>query len=134
MRIEFSVHGTPQPQGSARAFMPKGWSRPVITSDNAKLKPWRQEVAGMARQAMQGEPLESAVYVECEFSFPRPKSLSKKVRYKTTKPDADKLLRAALDSMTGIVFRDDAQVVSCRVTKGFAEEPGARFAVGTLDA
>lgn len=34
MRVSFTVLGTPQPQGSAKGFVPKGWTRAVITTDN----------------------------------------------------------------------------------------------------
>ena len=137
MTISFTVHGTPQPQGSAKAFIPKGWKRAVITSDNKKLKPWRQDVAAMASEQMQlsvmhGHPLECAVAVTCRFFFPKPKSTSKRITRKITKPDVDKLLRAALDSMTGIVFRDDAQVVESHIYKEFAQGPSAQFTVETL--
>jgi len=121
--IQFTVIGIPQPQGSARAFVPKGWNRAVITGANSKNKPWRQEVSGMADNAMQnlsivGKP--KPVLVKCDFFFDRPKS-QKKVLHKTTKPDLDKLLRSVLDAMTGIVFEDDSQVVACEITKGFGQ-------------
>src|SRR5580693_4611109 len=53
-RVEFSftVFGVAQPQGSTRAFIPRGWTRAVITTDNAKLKPWRQELTQTAMVAM----------------------------------------------------------------------------------
>ncbi len=40
--IEFTVYGVPIPQGSTKAFVPKGWTRPVVTHDSARTKPWRQ--------------------------------------------------------------------------------------------
>jgi Holliday junction resolvase RusA-like endonuclease len=42
-------------------------------------------------------------------------------RYPTVKPDATKLTRAVEDAMTGIVWRDDAQVVDQYVTKVYDE-------------
>ena len=131
MRVEFFVHGRPQPQGSTKAFMPKGVRFPVVTSDNAKLKPWRQQVAGMAATIAQGITLD-AVRVQCEFSFLRPKSTSMKVLHKTTKPDLDKLVRAVLDSLTGIVFRDDSQVIAVIATKAFAEREGAWICIESV--
>ncbi len=38
--VKFTVYGRPVPQGSTRSFIPKGWTRAVITTDNKKLKPW----------------------------------------------------------------------------------------------
>jgi len=35
--LTFQVYGEAQPQGSAKAFIPKGWKRPILTSDNAQL-------------------------------------------------------------------------------------------------
>ena len=122
----FTVHGIAIPQGSTRAFIPKGWSRPVITAANVKTKPWRQEIAGCAIHAMSENGLTiigrgQAVSVAAWFRFPRPKSVSKKILYKTTKPDLDKLARSLLDALTGIVFEDDSQVMEMHVSKHFGD-------------
>jgi crossover junction endodeoxyribonuclease RusA len=133
MLIEFQVHGKPQPQGSAKAFIPKGWKRPIITSDNKTLKPWRQDVSQLAAQAMQGQETTTApVSVAVTFCFARPKSVKASVVHKTTKPDVDKLLRSVLDSMTGIVFRDDSQVVCLVGQKEFGPVEGAVIRVRTI--
>ena len=124
MNLSFTVLGRPEPQGSTKAFMPKGWTRPVLTSDNKKLKPWRQDVSGKALEAMHGKlTTEEAVEVRVRFYFAKPKSTPKRVVEKITKPDVDKLLRGILDSLTGIVFADDAQVtgVACEKLFGLPE-------------
>jgi crossover junction endodeoxyribonuclease RusA len=51
------------------------------------------------------------------FFFERPERA--KSSLKTTKPDIDKLQRAALDALTGVLFEDDSQVVSVICTKDF---------------
>ena len=84
MKLLFTVYGVPIPQGSMKAFTPKGWTRPILTSDNKKTKPWRQEVAGAALEAMQ------------RYGFEKPQSTKKSVVAKTTKPDLDKLARSLL--------------------------------------
>lgn len=135
MQIQFTVHGTPQPQGSAKAFVPKGWNRAIVTSANPKNKPWRQDMSAMAQQAMVagGHDLEmGAVRVTVTFWFSKPKSTKKSVVHKITKPDSDKLLRSVLDSMSGVVFKDDSQVVECHVFKSFADPEGARITVESL--
>lgn len=119
--ISFTVFGKPQPQGSTRAFMPKGGRFPIVTTDNKNLKPWRQDVASQSMLAMAGaQPIAEAVRVECRFFFLRPKS-AKKAVHKITKPDLDKLERGIFDGMTGIVFLDDAQIVSSHATKMFCD-------------
>src|ERR1700693_1389314 len=82
MKISFTVYGKPEPQGSTRAFIPKGWNRAVITSDNAELKPWRQQIT---RTAIEEFPKQNGgrcdpiardvpVFVRMDFYLKRPAS------------------------------------------------------------
>jgi crossover junction endodeoxyribonuclease RusA len=135
--VNFTVFGVPQPQGSIRAFMPKGSSKPILTSDNKKMKPWRQDAAWLGKEAMQkaGERLfvkPIAVAVDVTFYFQRPKK--SKGCHKTTKPDVDKLLRALLDALTGICYEDDSQVASCIIVKVFDETPRTEVRVSVLES
>ena len=126
--LVFTVYGEAQPQGSARAFTPKGWSRPIITSDNADLKSWRQLVAEHASGAVAKLPpaerslLLEGVRLTIAFYLPRPKSLPKRVTAHTKKPDIDKLVRACCDALTAICFRDDSQVCELVTAKHYASE------------
>lgn len=104
-----------------RAFTPKGWTRPILTSDNPNLKQWRQLVAVGAGEKMQGAPIAGAVVLIAAFYMPRPKSMSMKVRQHTKKPDLDKLVRALKDALKGVVWVDDSQVVSLSATKEYAD-------------
>lgn len=123
MNLSFTVYGRPQPQGSIRAFMPKGRRFPVLTSDNLKLKPYREAVAlyalmAMAQQVL-SEPVKrpAAVCVKIKFYFKRPESAPKERTEVTVKPDVDKLARAALDALSGVAFEDDSQVVYLEARK-----------------
>lgn len=112
--IRFTVYGTPRPQGSTRAFIPKGWKRAIITSDNAKLKPWRQEVTGKAA-SLGIEPFAQHIPLSLtvDFYFDRPASATEKKRPgMTVKPDVDKLVRGIFDALKGVLYHDDAQIVS----------------------
>lgn len=137
MEFAFTVFGTAQPQGSTRAFIPRGWARPVITTDNGKLKPWRQELSQTALIAMQecGAKLasrEMPISIALTFVFEKPRSARKTAVHKTTKPDLDKLLRAVLDGLTGIAYEDDSQVCECRVAKIFGSPARLEVQVCTL--
>jgi Holliday junction resolvase RusA-like endonuclease len=132
--VKFTVLGVPQPQGSSRAFIPKGWSRAIITSANPKNKSWRQEVAGAALCEMKehkpsgrGMPMR----VMLAFYFQRPKSV-KVLAEKTTKPDIDKLCRSAIDALTGIAFEDDSQVTELFATKAFGNPPRVEITVSEV--
>ena len=120
--VEFTVHGRPVPQGSSRAFVPKGWTRPVITSANKSLKPWRKEISETAAFEMNGREMFSKgvpVRATLTFYFRKPSGVKKAQQFKTTAPDLDKLTRAFLDGLTGIVFHDDGQVAEVRASKMF---------------
>jgi crossover junction endodeoxyribonuclease RusA len=132
--MKFTVYGQPIPQGSMRAFMPKRGKFPIVTADNAKTKPWRQEIAGVAHAenaeaylapSRTGIPFRVAI----DFFFDRPVSLKKSIVDKVTKPDLDKLARSVLDALTGICFHDDSQVVDLHVTKNFGSPARAEITV-----
>jgi crossover junction endodeoxyribonuclease RusA len=122
------VRGIPAPQGSKRAFVQKG--RAIVVDDNPKtLKDWRAAVASVLQNQWAGPPIDGAVSVELYFSLLRPKSAPKSRIWHTTRPDVDKLARALLDAMTGIVFRDDSQVTDLVVQKRYWQESGVRVIV-----
>lgn len=136
MSIKFTVIGIPQPQGSSKAFVPKGWTRAIVTSANTKNKPWRQEVAGTADTYMFNHDLNLLdgvpVQVNVNFYFDKPKSTKKSVVHKITKPDLDKLARSIFDALTGVVFKDDSQVVKCSLGKFFGTPSRAEIEVTQL--
>ena len=96
------------------------WTRPILTSDNKRTKPWKQEVKQIAAMNIRAPFLKpQAIGIFCKFYFQRPKSTKKSIVDKVTKPDIDKLARAILDALTGIVFEDDSQVTTLVCWKGF---------------
>ncbi len=131
MNLEFTVWGVAQPKGSAKAFIPKGWSRAIVTSDNPKNKGWQQlvaEAAGRARDAVGAELLEGPVRLLVSFYLPRPQSLPKKVVHHLKKPDLDKLLRSVKDGLTRVAWKDDSQVVDVKAVKRYADKGTAPHA------
>jgi crossover junction endodeoxyribonuclease RusA len=127
MTITFTVFGVAQPQGSARAFMPKGARFPVVTSDNPQLKQWRQLVAAEASRALNARPaserglIVGPVRLIARFYLARPKSIGAKAVPHLTRPDLDKIVRAAGDALTGVLWRDDSQINECVSAKAYAD-------------
>lgn len=126
--IAFTVKGVPIPQGSLRAFVPKmckacgGGRRAVLTSDNPRLKQWRKTVSVEAQKAMGWtEPAGKNVPIRLEIVFYLPRAKSNKSIDAVKKPDLSKLLRAAEDSMSKIVYADDAQVTEVHCFKAYGE-------------
>lgn len=141
-RIEFRcrVVGVPQPQGSARAFVRGG--RPIVTSANPKNGAWRDSMSCAFAEAIDSQsrlppPLfDCAVEVSAMFVMPRTKTMGKKGKPHTVKPDCDKLIRSLCDSLSeSQVIRDDCLIVSYAwVTKRYAdigEQPGVVVEVRT---
>jgi len=128
--IELTVYGVPIPQGSTKAFLPKGWKRPIVTHDSAKTKPWRQAIVDASREQMAGRaPFEGPVWLRVMFFLPRPKSAPKRIVEPAKLPDLDKLVRAVGDALTAAgVWRDDGQVIATSARKAFAG--GMRDPVG----
>ena len=140
--ITFTVYGSAVPAGSKTPWNPRrkdgslvlrADGRPVIaTMDSTKQhgRNWKNAVASAAREAYQGELLRGPVQVVFEFFRVRPGGhfgkggLNKKGRdtpFPITKPDLLKVARAIEDSLTGVVWTDDAQIVAEILTKQWGE-------------
>lgn len=122
------VPGTPIPQGSAKGFVVG--KHVNITHDNDAVMPWRSDVAARIRATI-GPTIAipaGPVRVGLTFVMPRRANEPKGPKPHTTRPDLDKLCRAVLDAMTGLVFTDDAQVTeldAAKVRATIGEQPGA---------
>jgi Holliday junction resolvase RusA-like endonuclease len=124
------VPGLPISQGSKKAFQ-RG-NKIVLVESAAGLKSWRETVA-RAAQAEGRTILETeAITLSLMFMMPAPKKPVR--RYPTTKPDIDKLTRAIADSLTGVWYKDDSQIVHLEAQKCYTtEQPGVYIAIGHLD-
>lgn len=135
--ITFAVFGKPQPAGSKRAFVLKGGAhagRAIITDANPKAKDWKIDVKHEAQRAYDGEPWECPIVLTLRFTLERPKSHyrtgvnANKLKDSapiapTSKPDTTKLCRGVEDALTGILWKDDAQIVTQYVSKRYGR-PG----------
>ncbi len=147
--LSFDVRGLPLPQGSVRAFVRGG--RAVVVGVRQSLADWRSAVAGEARGVMteaDAAPLAGPVVVHLWFRLPRPRSHylpagrrrpEPELRidapdYVATAPDIDKLIRACLDALTAVVWRDDAQVVRLVAQKRYDDTPGVAISVWRASA
>ncbi|GIV03997.1 MAG: hypothetical protein KatS3mg015_2827 [Fimbriimonadales bacterium] len=120
------VPGIPAPQGSKRHV-----GHGVLIESSRSVGPWRERVALHLVESHPSKPRRDYIAVHLTFCFPRPKSHFKKdgtLRASAPKfpgrPDIDKLVRAILDAMTGIVFVDDSQVIRLTATKVYDTTPG----------
>jgi Holliday junction resolvase RusA-like endonuclease len=141
--LAFSVLGEARPGGSKRAFVVKG--RAVVTDDAGKSgKTWRRDVQLAANAALEQaggfELLAGPLVVRMTFYRRRPKAhygargalLPSAPAYPTVKPDALKLARAIEDALTGLIWRDDAQIVAGAQAKRYGEPERVEISVTEL--
>jgi crossover junction endodeoxyribonuclease RusA len=120
--LSFRVDGLPVPQGSMKHV---GNGR-LVHSQGAALAVWRATVA-LAARAQNPKIIEGAVAISLDFYLPKPRTVKRDMP--TVPPDTDKLIRAILDSLSGVIFLDDSQVVEIHATKSYGE-PGVEIKVG----
>lgn len=143
-QIRFTVYARPEPQGSVRGFVYQGQfdkkPRAIITTNNKKLKPYRQELTHTVMAALQEAEIVSPmagkhipVGVVLDFYLERPASIPKKRTCVVVKPDLDKLVRSSLDALTGTAFLDDAQVVRLVARKHYGVPERAEISVIVLE-
>jgi len=144
--VRFWVPGVPAPKGSWQGIPVRtntGKVTTVLRSDK-RLEVWTAAVRLAATQAYSSKPWQTPVLLVGEFRFPRPQAhywSSKKKQgqlrdtapfFKESAPDIDKLARAVLDALTGVVYADDRQVAVALWTKRYVvggEAPGAFIVV-----
>jgi len=133
--IEFRVPGVAAPQGSKKAFRTRG-GRIALVESCSRVKPYRATVALAAREVWAEGATHGTVGVSIAFTFVRPKShynakgvLRAGIATHPGKPDIDKLCRAVLDSLTGIIYADDSQVVSLVATKSYGNTAESRISI-----
>jgi len=132
------VPGTPAAKGSFKAFMPKGGHYPILKNDNARTGPWQERIALAVHEVWPHGLMRGGVALSLYFTFTRPKGhygtgrnagkLKPSAPHNMLKtPDVDKLERAVLDALKGVLYVDDKQVFRVRKLKrygDYGEPPG----------
>ncbi len=113
---------------------PTAWAR-AGQNGRFKFTPKKQAVAMdvvrfAANRAMGSKPLLSGpLHVSTRFIYAWPASWSEKKRkaagahWKTSRPDADNLIKLVADAQNGIAWTDDAIVASATIQKQYGVKP-----------
>jgi Holliday junction resolvase RusA-like endonuclease len=146
--VLFTVFGTAAPAGSktrATAIGADGAAKSWTRDSSKASYPWKAAVRAAAAEAMNGSGLlDGPLSLQLFFHRPRPKTHFGTGRNAgvvkpsaperpTTQPDLLKTARAIEDALTGIVYRDDAQIVHEILTKHFGEPARVNVVVAPLD-
>jgi Holliday junction resolvase RusA-like endonuclease len=142
--IRLTVFGVAQPQGNKTGFVNRATGKVAMREGrsneaNASFKDWRSAVAAAGRewQASNGAVLlDEPLGLTAIFHLPKPSSAPKWKLWARGRPDVDKLARAVLDALTGVLWVDDSRVVSLHVQKPYAigSPPRAEITVEPLGA
>lgn len=123
--ITFEVAGDPVPQPRPRVTTQGGFARAYVPAKHP-VHAYRSSLAAAARAA--GAVVhEDGVEVVIDFVCGRPKSHLRKSGVKPDAPrwprfDLDNASKAVLDSLTGVCWHDDAQVLRLVASKVYGTE------------
>lgn len=130
MIASFTLSGVVVAKGRPRLTTRGGFAR-AYTPD--KTRRFETLVHDAARAAIGPvDPYTGAVEMEAHVIVPIPKSWPKRDKLAAMegrirpegKPDLDNYVKALADGMNGVVYADDAQIVSQRATKRYGDDPG----------
>jgi Holliday junction resolvase RusA-like endonuclease len=114
--VHFVVEGKPVGKGRPRITR-RGTYTPAATVA------WERQIGYAARVAMAGAaPFEGPVGIAVTAVLKLPKKYREDAK-PITGVDADNILKAAMDALNRIVYRDDAQVVTATVGKVYGLTP-----------
>lgn len=142
--FQLTVYGTPAPAGSKRAFAIKRGGVPTgriaISDASKRSRPWKDLISQAAGPVMGGRALlDCALAVSFTFYVRRPKGhyskrgglLPSAPPFPTVKPDVLKLARAVEDALSGVVYRDDSQIVTEHLVKRYGEPERVELTITT---
>jgi Holliday junction resolvase RusA-like endonuclease len=132
--IVIELAGPPQGKGRARV------TRSGIAFTPKATRSYETALRWAAQVAMRGaKPLEGPLQLLVRACMPIPTSWSKRRQRlaaanelkPTTKPDFDNIAKTC-DALTSIVWKDDSQVVDCRIIKAYSDRPRLELTVTLL--
>jgi Holliday junction resolvase RusA-like endonuclease len=110
----------PKPQGRPR-FARAG--KFVRTYDPPESRAYKDAVRDAIKLQCPTYYPDQAIYVSIWFHMPRPKRLRLRPNIPHIKrPDVDNLAKAILDALTGVLWRDDAQICRLHIDKRYTDD------------
>lgn len=134
--IYFKVIGEPVGKGRPR------FTRAGTTYTPRKTAEYESLVRLEYERQCSGLPYPKGIPIKMEinafFGIPRSTGVKSRERMRsgeirpTKKPDVDNIAKIIADSLNGIAYHDDAQIVSCTVHKRYSSEPRVEVSIGEV--
>lgn len=112
MTLNFTFYIKPQAKERPR-FSKHGHAYTSI-----KTKTFENTIKYLAKKQFHGKPLETPLTIVFNFYFKRPK----RTILKYPRPDLDNLIKSCSDSLNGIAYKDDSQIIRVYGYKAWGEE------------
>lgn len=140
MTIAFTIPGVPVAQPRQRHALIAGHIR-NYTPTRDPVNVWKAATQHAAAAAYDGPLLDGPLSLDVTCIFPRPASRTWKTKPmlqvpRTGKPDVDNLYKALADALTGVLFKDDAQITDAVIRKREAagdEQARTEVVVSSMD-
>ncbi|NYB73871.1 RusA family crossover junction endodeoxyribonuclease [Sedimentibacter hydroxybenzoicus DSM 7310] len=125
--MKFTIPGEPKGKGRPK-FSSKGKFVKAYTPETTvNYENWVKICFQEARQQM----LTGQLHAELKCFYSIPKSFTKKkkkdasncILRPTKKPDIDNICKIIFDSLNGLAYADDKDIVSCKVDKYYSDNP-----------
>lgn len=140
-KITLVIYGEPTAQGRPRFTTRGGFPRAY---DPAKSRDYKERLKTAAIEQMQGSPpLEGALTLSVRVYRSIPKSMSKKKAESAqwgklrpiTKPDVSNYIKGIEDTLNGVCWHDDSQIVAYKEPFGkyYSTEPRVEIEVDELE-
>lgn len=129
--LKFTVMGEPCAQGRPRFSTRNGYVKAIDPAKSRNQKAFIRYIATDAAKMQGWDYTDKALSVEITAVLSVPKSKPKKwqadaIRGRirpTKKPDIDNVYKLITDALSGVIYADDKQIVSCRISKIYGTEP-----------
>jgi len=128
MYLDFIIPGPCIPQGRPRASRRNG---KLVMYDPKESREYKQYVALIAKQHAPKKLYTGALHVHLKIYRQIPKSTTKKnrelfnagIKCPVVKADIDNYSKSILDSLNGIIYKDDSQIVYLSASKYYSDNP-----------
>lgn len=137
-RFEIPIEPRGKDRPRFRIVKTKKGQQFVNVYTTAATRNYELEITGAAVKAIGGStPFEGPLTVTIDCIMPVPASWSQAKWHRAvtgiirpaSKPDWDNLAKSIIDACNGVIWRDDAQIVDCRVRKFYGKKPGILLSV-----